>query len=56
MYYDVHTKGNKSNQKQCSVYFNLSCTIVHSTVDITNKADYCSQDNGGVHLSPGLTL
>ena len=29
---------------------------VHSAVDITNKADYCSEANGGVYLSPNVTV
>ena len=44
------------------ILFNKRLTItmlhfaVHSAVDITNKAGYCSEVNGGVHLSPDVNV
>ena len=39
-----------------SLFIVLSIGQVHSAVNITNKADYCSEANGGVHLSPGVNV
>ena len=37
------------------VQFILIC-LVHNPVNITNKADYCSEASGGVHLSPDVNV